>query len=179
MYLLKQCNTEIIEVPVKVEYEVPVIVKEFDTVYKPQPVPYLVKEVDTTLIEEYKKANDSLKNELFRSAVSVNKYKETFEDSLQTITVDAEVTGKLNSMSVKYETKPKTIEISTKVPVKVPKNKISLSIYGETGLPTNLNQPNVVFKSGIDYTSKKDIIYGASFDTEKRLWLKIGYKFKF
>ena len=175
MFTLKECNTEIIEVPVRVEVEVPVVVKEFDTIYEPVPVPYTVVELDTTLVEEYKKANDSLKQEIFNSAVTVREYKEIFEDSIQTITVGANVTGTLNSLSVGYETKPRTIVIDTVIPVKVPTKPFT--IYGEVGVPTNLLYPQVVFKAGADYKINKTFVVGGSYDTQGRVWGKIGIKF--
>lgn len=180
MFTLKQCNTKEIKVPFRVEVEVPVVEVQHDTIYKPNPIPYPVKEVDTTLLEEYKKANDSLKQKLFESAVTVNEYKEVFEDSIQTITVDANVTGKLNSIAVGYKTKPRTIVVDTSLTVEVPENSRSLSPYIETGIPTQIElNPNIVFKGGIDYTTKKNWTYGLSYDTEKRVWLKIGKRFNF
>jgi len=186
MLIVKQSNKEIIEVPVRFEVEVPVVEVQHDTIYEPKPIPYLVKKVDTSLVEEYKKANDSLKQELFKNAVTVNKYKEVFEDSIQTITVDANVTGKLNSLAVGYKTKPKSIVVDTVIPVKVPANDRSLSLYVETGIPTSLVSNNsillnntIILKAGLDYENKKGTIFGASFDTKKTAWIKIGKKFNF
>lgn len=179
MFFLKQCNTEIVEVPVTVEVEVPVVEKEFDTIYEPQPIPYLVKEIDTALVEQYKKANDSLKEKLFEQAVEVKQYKEVFEDSIQTITVDAEVTGELNWLKTSYETKPRTIKVDTVIPVKVPRTDRFFMPYAEAGLPTNLEYPQVVLKAGADISLDGNLVFGASYDTQGRAWGKVGYRFNF
>lgn len=176
MFTLKQCNTEIIEKPVTIEVEVPVEKKVFDTVYEPTPVPYKVTEVDTTLVEKYKKANDSLKKALFEEAVKVNEYKEVFEDSIQTITVGANVTGKLNSLSVDYETKPRKIKVDTVIPFKTPSTKNSFSLYVEGGVPSRQGaDTNFVLKGGIDFSNKK-YVYGISYDSQGRIWGKVGLK---
>lgn len=176
-FTLKQCNTETIEVPVTIEVEVPVIEYVHDTIYDPVPVPYAVKEVDTALVAEYKKANDSLKTELFEQAVKINTYKETFDDSIQTITVNAKTVGTLSSLSVDYKTKPRTIKVDTVLQIEVPKNDRSLSPYAEVGVPTNIGE--IVFKAGIDYKTKNNWIFGLSYDTDKRRWIKIGKAFNF
>ena len=179
-FSLKQCSKEIVKVPVKIKVEVPVIEVQHDTIYEPLPVPYPVKKVDTELVEKYKKANDSLKQKLFENAVTINEYKETFEDSIQTITVSSNVTGKINSLSVSYKTKPRLIDVDTFVPFKVPSNKMSLTLYVETGIPTNIELNNkVIFKGGIDISDKKGGIYGISYDSNETVWGKIGKKFDF
>ena len=37
----------------------------------------------------------------------------------------------------------------------------------------------VVLKVGIDFKTKKNWTYGLSYDTEKRVWVKIGKTFNF
>ena len=169
-----------IKVPFKVEVKVPVIEKEFDTVYLPKPIYKPIVVVDTDLVNKYKKANDSLKKELFEKAVTVRDYKEVFEDDIQTITVDINVTGKLNSVFAKYVTKPRTIIIDTLLTVDVPDYSRPISVYGEVGMPTkNYTQATPVLKAGFDISNKKNLIWGGSFDTEKRVWVKLGKKWNF
>lgn len=178
MLFLKQCNTEIIKVPITIEVEVPVIEKVHDTIDNPVPVPYAVKEIDTILVAKYKKSNDSLRVELFKRAVEINTYKEVFDDSIQTITVYAKTVGILNSLSVSYKTKPRVIRFDTILKIKVPKNDRSLSPYIEVGAPTKLGGI-VILKVGADFKNKKNWILGFGYDTNETIWFKIGKTFNF
>ena len=183
-YFFLPRETKIIEVPVRVEIEVPSKTGQFEPIEKPEPITITNTEfvVDEALVEEYKKANDSLKAELFKSAVTERDYEETFEDTLQTITVKANVTGILNSISASYVTKPFTVTKDTVLQVQIPANKRSISLYGEVGLPvqkfTDVSTTPVL-KLGFDIKNKKKWIYGASYDTEKRVWIKVGKSFDF
>lgn len=177
MFFIRKPQIKEVKVPFKVEVKVPVIEKVFDTVY---PKAKVVKEVDTSLVEQYKKANDSLKKALFESAVTVREYKEVFEDSTITITVGAKVTGTLNSLIAEYKTKPRVVVLDTTLTVDVPDYSRSISVYGELGMPTiQWTEATPVFKVGFDISNKKNWIWGGSYDTEKRVWLKLGKKFNF
>lgn len=186
MFFIKDHSVKEVKVPFKVEIPIKVIEKQFDSI--PYPVPVYVTETitDTSLVKEYEKANDSLKKELFNKAVKINNYEEKFEDTIQTITVKAQTTGTLNSLSVKYKTKPRTITLDTTLTVKVPDNKKSLSLYGEVGVPTTLPisldysaKRTMALKVGIDFKTKKNWVYGVSYDTDKRAWIKLGKSFNF
>lgn len=175
---------EIVKVPFRVEIEVPAKTGQFEPIEDPEPITITNTEfiVDEALVEEYKKANDSLKAELFKSAVTERDYEETFEDTLQTIKVKANVTGILNSISASYVTKPFTVTKDTVVEFKIPANKRSIMLYGEVGLPAkkfSSVSSTPVLKAGFDIKNKKKWIYGASYDTEKRIWFKIGKSFDF
>lgn len=177
MFFIRKPQIKEVKVPFRVEVKVPVIEKVFDTVY---PKAKVVKEVDTSLVEQYKKANDSLKKALFKSAVTVREYKEVFEDSTITITVGANVTGTLNSLIAEYKTKPRVVVLDTTLTVDVPDYSRSISVYGELGMPTIQGiEASPVFKAGFDISNKRNWIWGGSYDTEKRVWLKLGKKFNF
>jgi hypothetical protein len=181
-YFLIPREKEIVRETVTVEIEVPAKTGEFEPIENPTPITITNTEyiVDEALVDEYKKANDSLKAELFKSAVVVREYEETFEDSVQTIKVKANVTGILNSLSASYVTKPFTVKKDTVVEFKVPANKKSISLYLEVGLPTIQDISSTpVLKAGFDFKNKKNMIYGASFDTEKHVWFKVGKTFNF
>ena len=180
MFFIKKPQIKEVKVPFRVEVEVPVIEKVFDTVFEPQEVIKNVVVKNDKLIEEYKKANDSLKEALFNSAVTVREYKEVFEDSTITITVGAKVTGTLNSLIAEYKTKPRIIIVDTTLTVEVPDYSRSVVVYGEVGMPTMQNtQAPPVLKVGFDISNKKNWVWGGSYDTEKRVWVKIGKKFNF
>lgn len=180
MFFIKKPQIKEVKVPFRVEVEVPVIEKVFDTVFEPQEIIKKVVVKNEKLIEEYKKANDSLKEALFNSAVTVREYREVFEDSTITITVGAKVTGTLNSLVAEYKTKPRIIVVDTTLTVDVPDYSRSVVIYGEVGMPTMQNtQAPPVIKVGFDISNKKNWVWGGSYDTEKRVWVKIGKKFNF
>jgi hypothetical protein len=180
MFFIKKPQIKEVKVPFRVEVEVPVIEKVFDTVFEPQEIIKKVVVKNDKLIEEYKKANDSLKEALFNSAVTVREYKEVFEDSTITITVGAKVTGTLNSLIAEYKTKPRIIIVDTTLTVEVPDYSRSVVVYGEVGMPTMQNtQAPPVLKVGFDISNKKNWVWGGSYDTEKRVWVKIGKKFNF
>ena len=180
MFFIKKPQIKEVKVPFRVEVEVPVIEKVFDTVFEPQEIIKSVVVKNDKLIEEYKKANDSLKEALFNSAVTVREYREVFEDSTITITVGAKVTGTLNSLVAEYKTKPRIIVVDTTLTVDVPDYSRSIVVYGEVGMPTMQNtQAPPVLKVGFDISNKKNWVWGGSYDTEKRVWVKIGKKFNF
>jgi hypothetical protein len=184
MFFIRKPQVKEIKVPFRVEVQVPVIEKVFDTIYEPYEVEKEIIVKDEKLIAEYKKANDSLKEALFNSAVTVRDYKEVFEDSTITITVGAKVTGTLNSLIAEYKTKPRIIVLDTTLTVEVPDYSRAIGVYGEIGMPIDFNNEGTinklpVFKVGFDITNKKSWVYGSSFDTEKRIWFKIGKRFNF
>lgn len=189
-YFFLPREVKVVTETVTVEIEVPAKTGDFEPIKDPEPITITNTEyvVDEALVNEYKKANDSLKAELFKSAIVERDYEETFEDSIQTIKVKANVTGVLNSISASYETKPFTVKKDTVVEFKVPANKKSISLYGEIGMPTHKLTGNIevdgvsnvpVFKAGFDIKNKKRWIYGVSYDTEKRIWFKVGKSFNF
>lgn len=177
MFFIRKPQIKEVKAPFKVEVKVPVIEKVFDTVH---PKAKVVKEIDTSLVEQYKKANDSLKKALFESAVTVREYKEVFEDSTITITVGAKVTGTLNSLIAEYKTKPRVVVLDTTLTVDVPDYSRSISVYGELGMPTIQGiEDTPVLKVGFDISNKRNWVWGGSYDTEKRVWVKLGKKFNF
>jgi hypothetical protein len=187
MFLLHKCNTKEVKIPLKVDVKIPSESNNFKPIDKPKPIekPNKIIVVDSSLVEEYKKANDSLKERLFEKAITNRDYKEVFEDDLQTITVKANVTGTLNTLSASYVTKERVVTVDTTVTFRVPENKRSIILYGEVGVPlgtTPLISGDVVpitFKVGADIVNKKNWVYGVSYDTNETFWGKIGKKFDF
>lgn len=185
MFIIFPRKVEKVPVPVTVEVEVPSKSNDFKPIEDPKPIPVSENKivVDSSLVEQYKKANDSLKQVLYKQSVTKREYEETFEDSVQTIKVKAKVTGTLNSLSASYITKPFKQKVDTILQVEVPKRKRSITLYGELGVSTKLStaveQNTAIFKAGVDIKNRKGFILGASFDTNKTGWLKIGKSFDF
>jgi len=191
----KACDekeTITVEVPVKIDVPVPVVETEFDTIYLPQPIKVIKEtEIDSSIYNKYLALKDSIvKNKIVKDALTIREYKEKFDDSIQTIEVYSNVTGTLNKQQVSYKTKPRTIAIDTVIEtdIKIP-YKTKFALGGEFGIPLqgvkdiyNTPQGSVVIEQ--DFVAKanffidtKKFIYSGSFDTEKRAWVGIAYKF--
>ena len=168
---------EIIEVPVEVpvRVEVPVVKKEFDTVYVEGPVR---EKPNTELLEKYKALQDeNEKLKVFEEATRTRIYTETYSDEIQDISVFSQVNGELVEQSVSYETKPRIIEtvVRDTIPVLV-EPKRSLRIGVEAGVPTLQEQIGPVFKGNLMLENKKGLILTAGYDTEGRVWGGVIFK---
>ncbi len=168
---VNQCNKdpEVRKVPVEVKVEVPSIEKKFDTIYEPKPVPYTVKEIDSTYYRKYVKLKDSLaKDSLFKKSIEINEYREKFKDTFQTVEVYSKTRGVLLEQTLKYLTEPRTIVVRDTIEIK-PKNSLEAQL--ELGIPTvqGLNNTPVV-KAGFVYKLKKGNGISLSYDTEGRFW---------
>lgn len=166
------------EIPIRVEVPVPVV--ESDTIWRDSLVPVKVETpnpVNTKLVSQY----DSLKTEiekrdLYLETIKKRTYKETFEDSIQTIEVTAVTTGFLDSLGLNYKTKPRHILLDTVVKVKM-KEPMMLIPYVSTDLPgpNGTVNPSV----GLDYVSRKGFTVGLGYDSRKNFLIKAGYAIKF
>lgn len=165
-----------VKVPVEIEVPVPVIQKEFDTVYLPKP--YAVKNpVNKELEEAFKESENKLA--LYRDAIKKRSYSETFEDSIQTITVHTTTQGKILDQAVSYKTKPRKIPVDTDVEVEIPARH-KLFIGGEVGIPLTGEAQNKLIsptlKVQLMWQNKKDNIFSVGVDTRGNGW--IGYNIK-
>lgn len=161
--------------------ENPVAEVRFDTIYKDlirkveiEKIVYKENPVNKELLSKYEKAmidNDSLKQlELFKEAVTERNYKQTFEDSVQTITVQSEVIGTLKLQSLKYNIKPRQIIIPATV------MKPSLFVGGFSYMDVkNLGAPVVgVNISFLNKEKKKSFTFG--YDTQKSVHIGMNIK---
>lgn len=156
MYFLKGKEIIEVEVPVRVEVKVPVIKKEFDTVYKPYPIYNVVREIDSTIYKKYMRELDSIKrDEIFKGVVSIKEYNEKVENDTLTLSLFARVRGDLLSYRLGVETKPYTIPLDTVIRVKVPQYS---EFYGGASLVMPHGENNVLSPSLVPevlYINKK------------------------
>ena len=159
----------IVEVPVEVVVYVPVVEHTFDTVYEPTPFKEVV--IDEEYYNKYISLRDSLsKDEFIKDVLTVREYKETFEDSIQTVEVYTEVTGKMNKQSLSYKTKPREIKVDTVIPVKVPEQALRrFAISVGAGFNSQSVGEGVTGKLGLVYKTKK-IDYHISRATDGNWW---------
>lgn len=178
--LMYQCSRkpDVIKIPIKIEVPIPVVEVEFETINNPYPV-YIPgkKEIDSIYYDRYMALKDSAeRNEVFKDAITIREYKETVEDDTITINLYAKVQGHLKEYQIGYKTKPRTITHKDEIEVPID-NKLQFGAGMELGFPTAPNSgQGLVLKPKIAVDTK-NIIYEMSYDTEKRGWLGLIYKF--
>ena len=185
MYFIQKPT--IVEVPVRVEIEVPVpiIEKEFDTIYKPQPYPVytkgnVIKEIDSTYYKQWLSLKDSIsKDKAYKDAITIREYNTKFEDDILTLNIYSKTRGTLLEIKPDYKTKPRTIPLDTTLMIPIPKYN---EFYGgiEVGGPVikiPSLEPSILGKANFIWKTKKDKLINISIDTEGRLYG--GYSIKF
>lgn len=178
--LVVQCSKEpdTIEIPIIIEVPIPVVEVEFDTIKDPYPIyiPGTVK-IDSTYYNKYISLRDSIsRDSLFKEAIAIREYREVFEDDTIKIDVYSNVQGFLKKQQVSYKTKPRSITVDTTITVKT-KYQTKFGAGIEVGIPTNNATGNsIVVKPKILLDTKR-FIYDLSWDTDKRVWAGISFKF--
>jgi hypothetical protein len=185
MYFIQKPT--IVEVPVKVKIEVPVpvIEKQFDTIYKPQPYPVyvkgdIIKEIDSSYYNRWLSLKDSIsKDKAYKDAITIREYNTKFEDDILTLNIYSKTRGTLLEIKPDYKTKPRTIPLDTTLMISIPKYN---QFYGgiELGVPIiqmPFLKPSILGKANFIWQTKKDKLINISIDTEGRLYG--GYSIKF
>ena len=173
----------IVKVPyeVKIEVPVPVIEKEFDTIYRPYPV-YVKGEVkiDSLYYEKWSILSDSIaKDKAYKEAITINEYNTKFEDDILVINIYSKTRGTLLEVKSDYITKPRTIPLDTTLYIDIPKYN---EFYGgfELGLPViNMSTLDIqpILKGNLYLKTKKDNLWSLSFDSEGRGFVGHAWKF--
>ena len=119
MYLLKKPEIKEVKVPIKIEVPVPIINKEYDTIYLPSPIK---KEIDSNYYNKYKSIQkDSIKlDSLIKNLIEIKEYHELIEDDTIKINLYTKTRGDLLKYQIGYETKPYNIPLDTTIYVKIP-----------------------------------------------------------
>lgn len=169
-------NKEIVEVPVKIEVPVPVIQKEFDTIYEPKPIYKKGKNIvtiDSAYYNKYINLKDSIsKNNLYKEAITIREYDNKFEDEFIIINTYSKTRGTLLEITSNYKTKPRNIILDTVINVPIPtKAKVFIGVGTGINIPAfdnNTIQP--VFKGGLHLLTKKDRLISLEIDSQGRIW---------
>jgi len=177
---IRECNEKKVpEYIVKeIKVEIPVIKKEFDTIYEPKAIPGPIV-IDSTYYDKYKQLKDSVaKDSMFKEAIAINEYNQVFEDDVQIIDVYSKTRGELLEQNAKYETKPRTIKIKDSTEVK---HKFSVNAGFDIGLPTVPTLSSTpVLRGNLMFNNKKGGTFSVGYDTEGRVWVgktwRIGFK---
>jgi hypothetical protein len=141
------------------EKVIPIPIK-YDTVYKDSvvykdKVVKITNPVNVELAESYLKAKDSITRlNLYIAAIEIKRYKEVFDDSNVTITVDAETTGKLNWVKPSYVIKERKVIL----PVRVKQTVFAAYLGGGFGISKDITPS---FTGNVGFQNKRgDIILG-------------------
>jgi hypothetical protein len=173
-------KTEILSIPVRVEVPVPIIEKEFDTVYKPYPV-YIkgkgVKEIDSSYYKKYQELLTKVsKDSMFKEVIKIRNYEEIVEDDTVAITLNMEVRGDLLNYQMGYKTKPYSIPLDTVLRVEIPaRNKY---FYGlSVGMPIENDYVTPILKLDLHWKTKGNSLINLSLDSHSNVW--VGYALEF
>src|SRR5690606_18361157 len=109
-FLTRKAEKEVITV----EIPVPVVSHTFDTIRLPGDIIYR-RRIDTVLVDNYISSPQTVKDSLYKEAITLREYNQRFEDSVQKVDVFTKVRGWLTEQTVSYETKPR--EVSKEIPV--------------------------------------------------------------
>ena len=126
--------------------------------------------VNTELLNKYNKAVDSLeKQRLYKEAITMRNYTETYTDSFQTITVESKVIGSLESQRLSYVTNQQEI------PIKV--NKQSIKLYAGINTQFPINNPYGEYSIGasLNLVTKKKV-YSVGLNNNQTIRIGIAFK---
>jgi hypothetical protein len=134
---------------------------------EPNPlVQKLVKE-NERLVQDFAKANDSIKQLSFNKAIQLNKFSTKFEDENVVLNINGVVQGEVKEITPNYTIKERKME----VPVKQKETVFRLLGGLELGNNTQLDAFKV--KANLMFQNKKGNIISGSFDTNQTIW--VGY----
>ena len=120
------------------------------------------------LIELFSEKSTSEKDSLYKEAIKLNEFSQTFDDDKVKIDVSGIAQGKVKTIKADYFIKPQKIDVEVKQKQRI----FALKLGGEYGNSLELNKG--VFKGNIEFENKKGNSFSYSYDSDKRHWL--GYK---
>jgi hypothetical protein len=149
----------------------PVIIKANSPQLKistePNPLVQKLIEENVRLVQDFAKANDSIKQLSFNKAIQLNKFSTKFEDDNLVININGVVQGEVKEVTPNYTIKERKME----VPVKAKETVFRLLGGLELGNNTQLDAFKV--KANLMFQNRKGNIISGSFDTNQTVW--VGY----
>ncbi len=121
------------------------------------------------LIKLFSEKSASEKDSLYKEAIKLNEFSQTFDDDKVKIDISGIAQGKVKSIKADYFIKPQKIDVEVKQKQRV----FALKLGAEYGNSIELNKG--VFKGNIEFENKKGNAYNIGYDTDDRIWL--GFKF--
>ena len=120
------------------------------------------------LVELFSEKSEAEKDSLYKEAIKLNEFSQTFDDEKVKIDVSGITQGKVKVIKADYFIKPQKIDVEVKQKQRI----FALKLGGEYGNSIELNKG--VFKGNIEFENKKGNSFSYSYDSDKRHWL--GYK---
>lgn len=134
---------------------------------EPNPlVQKLVKE-NERLVQDFAKANDSIKQLSFNKAIQLNKFSTKFEDENVVLNINGVVQGEVKEITPNYTIKERKME----VPVK--SKETVFRLLGGLELGNNIQLDAFKVKANLMFQNRKGNIITGSFDTNQTVW--VGY----
>jgi hypothetical protein len=128
---------------------------------EPNPLVQKLVEENKRLVQDFAKANDSIKKLSFNKAIQLNKFSTKFEDENVVLNINGVVQGEVKEITPNYTIKAKKVE----VPVKVKETVLRVLAGGAVGLNKELNQ--AAYQLDLNFQNRKGNIITAEY-------LKIG-----
>lgn len=169
MLLLNECNRDPVKETILKTITVPEIITQFDTIEVEKPIH--THSVDTVYIDRFVQANDTVKLDLYKDAVTIREYNQIFQDNIGKIEVYSKTRGYLLEQSANLTIFER--ELTDTIPL--PKPKGNLYLVPEFG--TNLNLDGLRAKAGIMYQDRNKRLYSISMDTDGYIYVGTGIKF--
>ena len=120
------------------------------------------------LVELFMAQSAEGKDSLYKEAIKLNEFSQTFDDDKVKIDVSGIAQGKVKTIKADYFIKPQKIDVEVKQKQRI----FALKLGAEYGNSLELNKG--VFKGNIEFENKKGNSFSYSYDSDKRHWL--GYK---
>lgn len=134
-----------------------------EKVYIPNPLNEKLLSENERLKLDFEKANDSIKQLLYKNAIAINAFSTTFEDDNLLLNIDGIVRGEVQEITPNYTIKKQT--------VLVPNKQTVFRLLGgvEVGNTVQLDQLN--FKANLGFQNKSGDVLNTSYDTQKVIWI--------
>lgn len=155
MYFLKKCETEQIEVPVKIIVKVPEETIVHDTVFVPVPSKPVTK-IDSIYYNKWKevKGDYTRMDSLYKEAIAIKEYNEVIDGTKVESKLYAKTRGDLLEYQLTNRIKEQTIPIDTTLTVKIPKSP-EFYFGGNALMPFNNSEMKPSIKPSLLYINKK------------------------
>lgn len=121
------------------------------------------------LIELFMAQSPMQKDSIYKEAIRLNEFSQTFDDDKVKIDISGIAQGKVKTIKADYFIKPQKIDVKVKQKQRI----FALKLGGEYGNSLELNKG--VFKGNLEFENKKGNAYNVGYDTDDRIWL--GFKF--
>ena len=135
-------------------------------------IEFLQNQIDSLLNENnemfafFITVNDSLRNELYKKAISIRYYEECYGDENVEIKASGLVRGEIQSILFNYKVREQSVEAPAE-------KEVAFRLMGGIEFGNTLQFDSFLVKGNLGFQNKKGNIFTASFDTEQRIW--VGY----